>query len=341
MSMAPMTGGSVTEGGLGTHFATLGVEADAVAVYQELLQSGSTSLERLVESGRVGANRAKLVLELLIECGLAARSGEDGELYAPVPPDAGLRALTARREADLHQATVAVANAYRDSLRLQQRHTADQVVEVVTGDAILERLRQAELHTQRVIRRLDSPPYYRMRSSNETELEHLAKGIEYRVVYSQSSLSREAYLDSNVVPCIKAGEQARVLPELPVKLSLIDDTVALLSLSITQADVNRSLFVIRPSTLFDALVGLFEMCWKSALPVLPSGDVGTRIEPVEQRMLGLLAAGMSDESIIRTLRISRRTFFRYLEKLQIRAGVTTRFQLGVYAAREGWLPTER
>jgi hypothetical protein len=30
------------------------------------------------------------------------------------------------------------------------------------------------------------------------------------------------------------------------------------------ADVNRSLLVVRPSTLFNALVGLFEVCWPLA-----------------------------------------------------------------------------
>ena len=35
--------------------------------------------------------------------------------------------------------------------------------------------------------------------------------------------------------------------------------------------------------------------------------------------------------------ISRRTFFRYLERLQARAGVNSRFQLGVQAVRSGWL----
>jgi DNA-binding CsgD family transcriptional regulator len=46
---------------------------------------------------------------------------------------------------------------------------------------------------------------------------------------------------------------------------------------------------------------------------------------------------VADETIIRTLRISRRTFFRYLERLQGRAGVNSRFQLGVQAVRAGWL----
>jgi DNA-binding CsgD family transcriptional regulator len=82
------------------------------------------------------------------------------------------------------------------------------------------------------------------------------------------------------------------------------------------------------------------MCWHSGLPILPTGAVGARIQPIEQRMLGLLASGLSDDDIVRTLKVSRRTFFRYLERLQAQAGVNSRFQLGVYAAQHGWLPDE-
>jgi DNA-binding CsgD family transcriptional regulator len=37
------------------------------------------------------------------------------------------------------------------------------------------------------------------------------------------------------------------------------------------------------------------------------------------------------------LGISRRTFFRYLERLMNRTGASTRFQLALHAARENWL----
>ncbi|MGH3735455.1 MAG: LuxR C-terminal-related transcriptional regulator [Micromonosporaceae bacterium] len=58
---------------------------------------------------------------------------------------------------------------------------------------------------------------------------------------------------------------------------------------------------------------------------------------MERRLLALLAAGAGDETIARTLGVSRRTFFRYLEKLMSRAGATTRFQLAMHATRQGWL----
>jgi DNA-binding CsgD family transcriptional regulator len=321
---------------LKAHFALLGVDPAAVGIYRALLASGSASIDDLAADGLTPEVVERSVVAL-IDAGLIAPDGSDERRLVPVPPDAGLRVLGSRREGEISAAMAAVQSAYRDFRRQTLTPSIDHLVEVVTGPAILQRLKQAEDHAQYEIRRLDSPPYYRTRSSNGTELEHLARGIGYRVVYAQASLARENYLEGNIVPCVKAGEQARVLPTVPVKLSVIDDSVALVSLSITDADVNRTLLIVRPSTLFSALVGLFDMCWHSGLPILPSGSVGSRIEPVEERMLGLLAAGMTDEDIVRTLRISRRTFFRYLEKLQVRAGVSTRFQLGVYAAQQGWL----
>jgi DNA-binding CsgD family transcriptional regulator len=328
----------VDEATLRQQFELLGIDASAVDVYRTLLENGSVSVADLLAGG-MAESSAHVGVTGLVEAGLIAPDDEGERSFVAVPPDAGLRVLTSRREGELNQATVAVQQAYRDSRRRRQSRSIDHLVEVVTGPAILQRIKQAEDHAQREIRRLDSPPYYRTRTANTTELDHLAGGIGYRVVYAQASLARENYLEGNIVPSVKSGEQARVLPAVPVKLSIIDDTVALVSLSITDADVNHTLLIVRPSTLFSALVGLFEMCWQSGLPILPSGAIGSRIEPVEERMLSLLAAGIADEDIVRTLRISRRTFFRYLEKLQARAGVATRFQLGVYAAQQGWLPS--
>ena len=58
---------------------------------------------------------------------------------------------------------------------------------------------------------------------------------------------------------------------------------------------------------------------------------------LQRRLLALLATGAADDTIARTLGISRRTFFRYLERLMNRTGASTRFQLALHAARENWL----
>jgi DNA-binding CsgD family transcriptional regulator len=254
-----------------------------------------------------------------------------------VPPDAGLEALTLRRESELKQARIEVLNAYDEFRRTVHNESTTHLIEVVTGNAIVERIRQIKGGAQREILAIDSPPYY-IGGPNQEEIEHLKRGVSYRVVYSPESVEVPGYLTENILPCVEAGEQARVLPDVPAKLTIIDGSIAFVSMSVRDTDVNRSLLIIRPSSLLTALIGMFELCWRNALPLHASvGAEDDRLEPIERRLLALLATGAADDTIARTLGISRRTFFRYLERLMNRTGASTRFQLALHAARENWL----
>jgi sugar-specific transcriptional regulator TrmB/DNA-binding CsgD family transcriptional regulator len=324
------------------HLRVLGLDADEILTYRELLRGGPATISDLRSTS--GAEDVEVALESLVEHGLARRSGVDRSRFLPVPPDAGLEALTASRESELKQARIEVLNAYDEFRRTVYNESTAHLVEVVTGDAILERIRQIRGNAQREILAIDSPPYYNKVGPNPEEIDQLARGVNFRVVYSPESVATPSYLVENILPCVEAGEQARVLPDVPAKLTIIDGSVAFVSMSVRDADVNRTLLIIRPSSLLTALIGMFELCWRSALPLhagstpgMVAAAVDTRLEPIERRLLALLATGAADETIARTLGVSRRTFFRYLERMMNRTGATTRFQLALHAARENWL----
>lgn len=57
----------------------------------------------------------------------------------------------------------------------------------------------------------------------------------------------------------------------------------------------------------------------------------------DRRLLTLLSAGLTDHAIARDLGVSERTVRRRITRLQAVLGGRTRFQLGVQAARRGWL----
>jgi DNA-binding CsgD family transcriptional regulator len=229
-----------------------------------------------------------------------------------------------------------------DTFRLLRQRVSvgvDTLVEIIDKAAVQDRIRQLEKAARAEIRGLDSPPYYTGADVNQTELDNLGTGIRYRAVYAKTALERSEYLADNVVPCVKAGEEARTLPDVPVKLLIFDTDCAVVSLSSCEADhVGGSALLIRPSSLLSALIGLFEMCWRAALP-LALGDSagGPFLQPSERRLLGLLAAGLGDEQAARTLGISRRTLFRHLESLMSRTGAANRFQLALHAKRNNWI----
>jgi DNA-binding CsgD family transcriptional regulator len=301
------------------------------------LRTGPASITELDEAVPDRSASIDSTLGGLVQAGLARRSGSDHSRYLPVPPDAGLEAMTLRRESELKQARIEVLNAYDEFRRTVHNESTTHLIEVVTGSAIIERIHQIKGGAQREILAIDSPPYY-IGGPNQEEIEHLKRGVAYRVVYSPESVEVPGYLTENILPCVEAGEQARVLPDVPAKLTIIDGSIAYVSMSVRDTDVNRSLLIMRPSSLLTALIGMFELCWRNALPLHASvGTEDDRLEPIERRLLALLATGAADDTIARTLGISRRTFFRYLERLMNRTGASTRFQLALHAARENWL----
>lgn len=323
---------------LADHLQRLGLSVDAGAVYLALLDRPPGLLTALAAETGLDELSLRVAYEQLVAAGLATALGADDGPAAPQPPAAGLETLSRHRVAELDDARVAVASAFEAFRRLRLSQYTDDLVEVVTGDSIASRLRQTVDSARAEIRRFDSPPYFFAGTASAgQELEQLARGIRHRTVYSHASLEHPGYLADNIEACIHAGEQARVLPSLPVKLTIVDEAYALLSLSITEADVNNAVLIVRPCGLLSALVALFELCWQTAPQFYGPAPGPQRLRPVDRRLLALLAAGQADEHIARELGVSRRTLFRQIRQLMTRLGASSRFQLALQAQRQGWL----
>lgn len=150
-----------------------------------------------------------------------------------------------------------------------------------------------------------------------------------RTVY-ESQVLRDPQRLAEIHAVTEGGEQARVLPELPLKLALVDDRWALLPVS--SGTELQSVLLVRPSSLLDALTGLFELYWSRAMR-MPEPDSAELPQDRHSRLLALLAAGLTDESIARQLGVSTRTVQRWVRELMDRFGARTRFQAGIQAAR--------
>ncbi|MGH3452046.1 MAG: helix-turn-helix transcriptional regulator [Haloechinothrix sp.] len=322
---------------LGTHLHRLGLDDGGVELYQYLLGAGPTGHAQLAESLGTSVDAVRKGVAILSNAGLITTTGNDAETVTPVEPTAGLQRMSHARESELRAAEVAAVNAYRSFRRSVWQHSPDDVVEVITAPHIAERVDLEERAAAREVLRFDSPPYSAPSGPNEIEVDNLHRGVSYRVVYARSAVQQPDYYAENIQPCIAAGEQARVLPTVPVKLSIYDGRLAMVSLSDAEAELNRSMLLVRQSSLLDALSGLFESSWRAALPMHLGSREPSSLRPIERKIIELLASGITDHAIAELLGISRRTLSRNLESLTNRAGVVNRFQLAVYACRHGWI----
>lgn len=328
----------------------VGLNLEQQTVYLALLEHFPASMAELRD--RVPGARVRQAVAALETAGLISRLTGQPVRYQPAPPEMALEVLVRAREQELQRVRLETA-------RLAERFRAgrgsgrpEEVVEVVTTrDATLQRWQQLQRSARREVRSFDRPPYASKVLVNEAERDGLAAGVSFRAIYAREGLDLPGRLEA-MRELVQAGEQARVTGELPVKMFLADDSIGLIPLERRdRADSADSALVIHSSSLLDTLSALFESVWANAVPVrfgdvaplapghAANGSGARNGDGTDERrtLLGLLAAGLTDEAIGRQLGWHPRTVQRHVHRLMTELGAQTRFQAGLQAAHRGWL----
>ncbi|NGY60600.1 DNA-binding response regulator [Lentzea sp. NEAU-D13] len=307
-------------------FGHLGVSSELSAVYELLVTGGSRTTDEI--------GVAASVLEEMRELGMVRHL--PGDVWQAVAPDLAVEALIATREEQNRKARADVGPLMELYLRNRDEELADNAfVEVISGVSAVRELWHTLLRGARdEVCVLDQPPYITPLGQHVVlEDETRERDVQWRVVYDRSAVDLPGRV-AEIIDLVAAGERARVTPTLPFKLAVIDKHAAVLP--VVNADVVDKVLLIRPSALLDVLRSTFELYWDKGIPFSPGGIYAAAAD-VDPNLLGLLAAGLTDESIARQLGLAPRTVQRRVRQLMDRCGAQTRFQAGVQAMRRGWL----
>jgi DNA-binding CsgD family transcriptional regulator/sugar-specific transcriptional regulator TrmB len=317
----------------------LGVSASDERIYRLLLERPHATVAELAKMAGTGTDALRRGLDRLEAVGLVTRLlGRPVRLLA-TRPDVAVEVLVARRQEELARAQV-IARGLMAQLGAARRGGQEEHVEIVVGRAaVATRFLQLELTTTDELLVLDRPPYAQdTRQPNADELELLARGVRCRGIYAPEALELPGRVAS-LRQLAEAGEEARVHGAVPMKLAISDRSAALLPLRVDQT--TESALVVYASTVLEALISLFEMLWKEAVPVPAAGTPAQAgaagVAPADPELLVLLASGAKDETIARQLGISLRTVNRRVSALMRFLGARTRFQAGAHASRRGLL----
>lgn len=325
-------------------FKALGLAPAESAVYVALVGNPRASADELATTARLSPAQTKGALVQLTERGLVSRLPGRPVRYLAAPPDAAIGELIGAVESKLWQARDA-AQALMETHRAASRYIhPEQSLEVLVGqDNIGRRVTHIENSAKTQVRGFDKPPYVSTPSANvknanvENQGKRLRRGIRYRVIYSRNAVAWPGRLRAGLLATLREGEQARVRPDLPLKMLMVDDRMAVIPTS--SSEQNGVAYVIHPSSLLDALITLFEAEWERAVPLSVDGPVDDASGPDEETrdLLMLLASGLTDQGIARSLGWSIRTTQRRIHALMEDLGATTRFQMGMSAKTRGWL----
>lgn len=317
-----------------------------VTLYQCLIDSPHQTVADLSRHcPTLGRQALVAALHRLESRHLVTQSQTRPARYLAADPEVALNLLVLQREESLRHVRAQagdLARRWRLALRSGDPH---ELVEIVTGqDATLQRVERLQWGARREVLIFDRLPYVSL--ANPLEGNILGRGeVTYRCVYDRPSL-RHPGVWERVGVMVGAGEQARVLPSVPMKMFMADQEIAIIPLQRDPEEIDSAVLV-HPSTLLDALHALFEALWARAVPLLVTSPPTEHGDPLDERddpldesdrqLLRLLATGLTDEAVARRLGIGRRTVQRHVARLMALLGADNRFQLGIQLMRQGWL----
>ncbi|UCM87725.1 helix-turn-helix domain-containing protein [Streptomyces marincola] len=324
-----------------------GLTTDEEAVYRELVAVEAATPHEVAARTGLTAECTERVLASLERRGMANRSGRGPVAWAASPPDVALLPQLRQRAEALEEARAAVADLL-ETYRGTRRHDAARLIEVVTGTAAMrQRLRQIQRSARHEALWFCKAQYVAMPSgTNTAEFDALARGVRYRVLYERAFFEDAGAVD-NVVAGMRAGEEARSVPHLPLRMAIVDRRLALCPLvpgGPHGSPREPTAALVRESSLLHALLALFERYWADGVPLgvgtagavtVPDPAAGTPLGPEDRRLLSLLVAGLADKAIASQLQLSTRTVQRRVQQLMRLTGAASRMQLAWLAGRKG------
>jgi len=323
----------------------LGVDGATLAVYTALLRDPESTPEQLADMIGARPDEVVKVLDRLRELELLIPTWTTQDHEHAVHPRIGLGILAQHRRAEIEHMLAELASAEADAEKLAEQYNELLVARTSAEMEILE-------GRQRASRRIEalavnakssfwcllpaqmpdkSPP-----PEESPDRKLLERGIRTKFTYLDSMAASKSGLEY----CKwvhELGGEVRSTPTLPMRLVIIDEELVIMPLD--PKDHNAGAVIHRSPPVIALAISLFEVYWSRATNIFEADDLANE-EPLtsqETEILRLLSGGAKDEQVARLLGISLRTARRITAGLAERVDAGSQFELGVAAARRGWV----
>jgi DNA-binding NarL/FixJ family response regulator len=315
----------------------LGLGAAEEEIYRLLVVRRGARIGELAAAMGTTPAAVQAVLDTLHSQGLLGTpSAAPDPVYQPAPPGVTLAALLRQRQDDLRQVELAIA-----SLMAEYRCDDDGVVEVITDVADVRRrfFQIQEAARDEVLSMVTPHLTIVPHRENTAEVAGMKRGVRYRALLDRRALTAPK-MQADVLASLDAGQEIRVVDEVPVKMMIVDGSTALLPLH--AAGPSPASVLVHRSGLLAVLVAFFEAEWARGYPLRSQAGAVVEAHPADldegdRQVLALLLSGLTDQAVATQMETSLRTVHRRIRQLMGKAGVESRIQLGWAAARNGWV----
>ena len=247
----------------------LGLTSYEARAYLALLRRDSSTAAETARLAGLPRQRVYDVLSSLVEKGLASTKPGKAVKYSATPPEQALESLmTLHRQqlAELERDTTAMLDKLQPAYLAGQEHTDPlEYIEVLRDRrAINERFAELEAGIKEEILVFTKPPYATPVFEHEEGLD-VVSSHRARSVYEFSAFDDRRSAEA-IRRYIQAGEEARFVSELPLKLVIIDEQIVMFGIEDPVAGSSiLTMIVVEHPSLAKLLKIAFEAVWTTGL----------------------------------------------------------------------------
>ncbi len=249
----------------------LGLTTYEAKAYLALMRRDSSTAADVARLARLPRQRIYDVLATLVQKGLASQRPGHPVKYSAVAPEFAIERLLLRRREQLGELErtsgeliETLGPAFAAGRR--ERDPLDYIEVLRDAAAINERFAELQQGVEHEILVFTKPPYARPAQENVEGLE-VTKKHTARSVYEYTALDDPGFA-AGVRRLIEAGEDARFVEELQLKLVIIDESIVMFGMEDPVAGSSElTIVVVEHPALAGVLKIAFDAVWNQGLTV--------------------------------------------------------------------------
>jgi sugar-specific transcriptional regulator TrmB len=266
-------------GELVAQLTRLGLTSYEAKAYLTLIRRDSFTAAQVARQSGLPRQRIYDVLGSLVQKGLAVNRPGTVVKYAATAPELAIDLLLTAHRDDLSRMerdARSMVNDLKPAYEAGQVHTDPlEYIEVLRDRrAINERFAELQANVKKEILVFTKPPYATPPQENVEGLEvietHEARSLYEFSVFDDPAVTR------GVKRFVDAGEQARFVPDLPLKLVIIDETIVMFGMEDPVAgSADLTIVVVEHQSLAKVLKTAFDAIWETGLTFDQANDLLT------------------------------------------------------------------
>lgn len=325
---------------------TVGLDAAAEAVYRAMLGHPDEGVGELAARLGIAEGEVRAALDLLSGLALVRPASDRPASVRAASPDIGMEVLLSRQYAELalqqrrlEEARASAARLISDYADLDPQASHPGVEQLVGLDRVRDRLVALTRATREEVMTFAPDGAHTpesIRAARPLNADLLERGVRIRTIYLDS-VQNSPHTAQYVEWLSGRGGQVRTVPSLPTRMIITDRSSAVIPVRSDNSGFGA--VVLTGQGMLTALCSLFDTMWTSARPLgQPAVPDAFGLTVQEAAVVRFLAEGHTDQAIGNRLGVSQRTARRMATDLMERLGARSRFEFGVQAVRNGWLP---